>query len=53
MQQFVDSIFYIGKGKRSRPFQHFVDAVRAKGFGDGVLSVRKVIWDFKSFSKFY
>ncbi|EJW70520.1 hypothetical protein WUBG_18571, partial [Wuchereria bancrofti] len=38
MQQFVDSIFYIGKGKRSRPFQHLVDAVRAKGFGVGVLS---------------
>ncbi|VDM07747.1 unnamed protein product [Wuchereria bancrofti] len=41
MQQFVDSIFYIGKGKRSRPFQHLVDAVRAKGFGVGVLSKSK------------
>ncbi|MCP9259957.1 Ankyrin repeat and LEM domain-containing protein 1 [Dirofilaria immitis] len=41
MQQFVDAIFYIGKGKRSRPFQHLVDAVRAKGFGDGVLSKSK------------
>ncbi|EFO24234.2 hypothetical protein LOAG_04249 [Loa loa] len=37
MQQFVDSIFYIGKGKRSRPLQHLVDAVRAKGFGHSVL----------------
>ncbi|VDN05024.1 unnamed protein product [Thelazia callipaeda] len=37
MKQFVDSIFYIGKGKRSRPFQHLVDAVRAKGFGDSVI----------------
>uniref|UniRef100_A0A0R3RZ36 ANK_REP_REGION domain-containing protein n=1 Tax=Elaeophora elaphi TaxID=1147741 RepID=A0A0R3RZ36_9BILA len=51
MQQFVDSIFYIGKGKRSRPFRHLVDAVRAKGFGDGVLSksekLRKIVdlWD--------
>ncbi|KAL3997387.1 Ankyrin repeats (many copies) family protein [Acanthocheilonema viteae] len=41
MQQFVNSIFYIGKGKRSRPFQHLVDAVRAKSFGDGVLSKSK------------
>ncbi|CAG9537003.1 unnamed protein product [Cercopithifilaria johnstoni] len=41
MQQFIDSIFYIGKGKRSRPFQHLVDAVRAKGFGNGVLSKSK------------
>ncbi|VIO95428.1 conserved hypothetical protein [Brugia malayi] len=41
MQQFVDSIFYIGKGKRSRPFQHLIDAVRAKGFGDSVLSKSK------------
>ncbi|VDP19090.1 unnamed protein product, partial [Onchocerca flexuosa] len=41
MQQFVDSIFYIGKGKRSRPFQHLVDAVRAKDFGNNVLSKSK------------
>uniref|UniRef100_A0A8R1Y4E4 ANK_REP_REGION domain-containing protein n=1 Tax=Onchocerca volvulus TaxID=6282 RepID=A0A8R1Y4E4_ONCVO len=41
MQQFVDSIFYIGKGKRSRPFQHLVDAVRAKDFGNSVLSKSK------------
>ncbi|VDK85741.1 unnamed protein product [Litomosoides sigmodontis] len=41
MQQFVDSIFYIGKGIRSRPFRHLVDAVRAKSFGDSVLSKSK------------
>lgn len=43
MQQFVDSIFYIGKGIRSRPFRHLVDAVRAKSFGAGVLSVTEII----------
>uniref|UniRef100_A0A183EPP6 GIY-YIG domain-containing protein n=1 Tax=Gongylonema pulchrum TaxID=637853 RepID=A0A183EPP6_9BILA len=41
MRQFVDSIFYIGKGKRSRPLQHLVDAVRAKDFGESVVMKSK------------
>lgn len=27
-QRFLDSIFYVGKGKRSRPFQHLYDAIK-------------------------
>lgn len=27
-QRFLDSIFYVGKGKRSRPYQHLYDAIK-------------------------
>lgn len=31
--KFLDSIFYVGKGKKSRPFQHLVDARSARDNG--------------------
>lgn len=45
MKEFIDAIFYVGKGKRSRPLQHIVDAVRAKTYGESVVEA--------SFEKFH
>jgi hypothetical protein len=28
LRQFVTAIFYVGKGKRARPFDHLTDALR-------------------------
>ncbi|VDK46970.1 unnamed protein product [Anisakis simplex] len=38
--QFLRAIFYIGKGKRSRPLQHLTEAVKAKQGGVGVSPVQ-------------
>lgn len=29
LKEFVNAIFYIGKGKRNRPMQHLIEAVKA------------------------
>ena len=33
-RQFLEAIFYIGKGKRCRPLQHLVDAAKCKRQGN-------------------
>ncbi|KAI6226402.1 Ankyrin repeat and LEM domain-containing protein 1 [Aphelenchoides fujianensis] len=34
-REFVDAIFYVGKGKRARPLQHFHDALKHKAVPKG------------------
>lgn len=35
-KQFLDSIFYVGKGTRSRPFQHLYDAIKVFSHDCGI-----------------
>uniref|UniRef100_A0A158R5G0 LEM domain-containing protein n=1 Tax=Syphacia muris TaxID=451379 RepID=A0A158R5G0_9BILA len=43
LEVFLKAVFYVGKGKRSRPFEHLVQAIRYKQqHQDGVLSKASV-----------
>lgn len=32
MREFVNAIFYVGKGRRGRPLQHLIDAAKCRKF---------------------
>lgn len=36
MRQFISAIFYVGKGKRSRPLQHLIHAYRCRSVSDKI-----------------
>ena len=43
-RQFVDAVFYVGKGKNSRPMQHLKDAKTALNKGGKVFHLNSVLF---------